>query len=117
MDTCPCCGYKVFEESGNYEICPICFWEDDAVQAADPWFEGGANTPSLFEAQKNFRKYGAMEKRFQSNVRKPIENDEKDQEWRQVNNSDQKFVTTPREIEEQRKQNKIISYEYWKRNA
>lgn len=31
--TCPCCGYKTLEEEvrGSYEICPICFWEDDSV--------------------------------------------------------------------------------------
>ena len=62
-------------------------------------------------------KYGAMEKRFQSNVRKPIETDEKDQEWRPISKSDKIFIITPREIEEQRRQNKIIPYEYWKRNA
>ena len=28
---CPCCGYKTLSESasGTYEICEICFWEDD----------------------------------------------------------------------------------------
>ena len=117
METCPCCGYKVFEQSGNYEICPICFWEDDGVQLADPWFAGGANVPGLVEAQKNYKKYGAMEKRFQGNVRKPTDNDEKDSEWRLVDESDREFVTTPREIEEQLKNNRVIPYEYWKRNA
>jgi hypothetical protein len=117
METCPCCGHKVFEQSGNYEICPICFWEDDGVQLADPWFAGGANVPGLVEAQKNYKKYGAMEKRFQGNVRKPTDNDEKDSEWRLVDESDREFVTTPREIEEQLKNNRVIPYEYWKRNA
>ncbi len=117
MDTCPCCGYKVFDQSGNYEICPICFWEDDSVQSADPWFTGGANRPSLHEAQRNYVQYGAMEQRFQGNVRKPTDKDEKDQEWRPVNESDRNFVTTPREIEEQRDCNIIIPYEYWRRSA
>ena len=42
MQTCACCGYQTIEAKGDYEICPICFWEDDPVQEADPWFEGGA---------------------------------------------------------------------------
>ncbi len=117
MNTCPCCGYKVFEERGNYEICPICYWEDDDVQLADPWFEGGANTPSLVAAQKNYTKFGSMEQRFQKNTRKATESDEKDSEWRPVDDSDREFITSPREIEEEQKNYKSIPYEYWKRNA
>ncbi|MEH7657210.1 CPCC family cysteine-rich protein, partial [Bacillus velezensis] len=32
--TCPCCGYRTIEEEppGTYEICNICYWEDDEVQ-------------------------------------------------------------------------------------
>ena len=30
---CPGCGYLVFDEPpGSYEICPICFGEDDLAQ-------------------------------------------------------------------------------------
>lgn len=116
MITCPCCGYKVFEESGCYEICPICFWEDDSVQSADPWYDGGANVPSLFEAQNNFVKYGAMEYRFKKNVREPGTNEEKDPNWRPVNESDRGYVRTPTEIENLRDQGTIIPYDYWLRN-
>jgi hypothetical protein len=52
---CPCCGYLVFEEEpGSYDICPICFWEDDLSQLR--WLDsaGGANRPSLIEAQVTF---------------------------------------------------------------
>ncbi len=50
--TCPCCGYKTIEEEppGTYEICNICYWEDDEVQFNDPDFEGGANEVSLRQA-------------------------------------------------------------------
>ena len=27
--TCPCCGYKTLDDEHEYEICPICYWEDD----------------------------------------------------------------------------------------
>ncbi|WP_286674588.1 CPCC family cysteine-rich protein, partial [Clostridium sp. ZBS4] len=26
---CPCCLYQTIKERGRYEICPVCFWEDD----------------------------------------------------------------------------------------
>ena len=32
--TCPCCGYKTLDEEppNTYDICEICFWEDDGFQ-------------------------------------------------------------------------------------
>ena len=27
---CLCCGYWTLESRGEYDICPVCFWEDDA---------------------------------------------------------------------------------------
>jgi uncharacterized Zn finger protein (UPF0148 family) len=40
---CPVCGKHTFEQSGNYEICPICEWENDPLQAKHPDYDGGAN--------------------------------------------------------------------------
>ena len=30
---CPCCGLYTFDEktNGNYDTCPVCFWEDDPI--------------------------------------------------------------------------------------
>lgn len=81
--TCPCCGYKTLDEEppDTYNICPICFWEDDGVQFKDPDFAGGANKVSLREGQKNFLIFGACEKEMVSYVRKPNQNDKKDTDW------------------------------------
>jgi len=62
MHPCPSCGYDVFgEPPGSYDICPICFWEDDIVQLAFPDLAGGANKCSLIEGQHNFAAFGACE--------------------------------------------------------
>lgn len=74
---CPCCGYDTFIEkpTGTYQICGICFWEDDPVQFEDLNFKGGANKVSLIQGQRNFEKFGACEKDMETNVREPNDND------------------------------------------
>jgi len=82
---CPCCGYLVFDGGpGSYDVCPICFWEDDAVQLEFATNGGGANKASLVEAQQNFVSFGACEERSKPDVRRPTEADERDPTWRRV---------------------------------
>ena len=38
-------------EPEGWEICPVCNWEDDHVQAKYPDMRGGANDASLNEAR------------------------------------------------------------------
>ena len=85
------------------------------MQIAAPWFEGGANKPSLVQSQRNYVELRAMEERFVSNVRAPTGDDVGAPDWRLVREEDKVNVTTPREIEELREQGKIVPYEYWKR--
>lgn len=84
--TCPSCGFKTLERKppGTFEVCPICFWEDDNVQFDDPDYVGGANSISLREAQKNFIKFGVSDKKFIKNVRRPTRADIKDPAWNLV---------------------------------
>ena len=51
---CPVCGEYVFDEVGDYDICPICGWKNDKLQMKDPDFEGGANKMSLNQAIKAY---------------------------------------------------------------
>lgn len=83
--TCPCCGYLVFDESpGSYDICPICFWEDDITQLKYPAWNTGANQVSLIDGQRNYIRYGASELRFLHNVRPASQSEPIDPEWRMV---------------------------------
>ena len=69
---CPCCGYLTLEEAkGDFDICPVCFWEDDPVQNENPDFGGGANHVSLNEAKRNYINIGASDERFIEYVREP----------------------------------------------
>jgi len=80
---CPCCGYLVFDEPpGSFDICPICFWEDDIVQLRFPQMGGGANTLSLHQSQQNYLEHGVSDLRFAGNVRKAKPLDVRDPDWR-----------------------------------
>jgi Cysteine-rich CPCC len=71
---CPCCGFKTLYGKGHYEICPVCFWEDDGQDDHDADdVRGGPNgTLSLTEARANFRNLGACETRALNKVRRPL---------------------------------------------
>lgn len=80
--TCPCCGYKTLTESGCYDICPVCFWEDDPFQLNDPDSEGGANEISLKQAQKNFILFGTYDGETRRNARQLTIEEPKDEYWK-----------------------------------
>ncbi|AMM22498.1 hypothetical protein AX769_16605 [Frondihabitans sp. PAMC 28766] len=69
---------------GSYAICPICFWEDDAAQLADPVNGGGANRVSLVEAQANYWAHGTSEPRLAQFVRQPTGDDVREFGWRPI---------------------------------
>jgi hypothetical protein len=72
---CPCCRFLTLDERGGYEICPVCFWEDDGQDDQDAsWVRGGPNgSISLEQARKNFATFGACEERHRQHVRPPTE--------------------------------------------
>ncbi|PQJ10884.1 hydrolase [Flavipsychrobacter stenotrophus] len=74
---CACCGYYTLGEGSIYDICPVCFWEDCAVQNEDPDDSGGPNHVSLKEAKANYKQYEVVELQFKEHVRKPTEEEMK----------------------------------------
>lgn len=71
---CPCCGWYTLdhEADGSYDICPVCYWEDDPVQLEEPDCEGGANRLSLNQSRRNYREFGACEERLIPFTRDPF---------------------------------------------
>ena len=59
---CPCYYMPTLDERASFDICTICFWEDDGQDTDDAGIiRGGPNHDySLKEARENFVKYHTM---------------------------------------------------------
>ncbi|GEM_PF-1650224 len=57
---CPCCGYATLDERGGWDICRICWWEDDGQDNHNATaVAGGPNSNiSLGRARLNFIQHG-----------------------------------------------------------
>lgn len=70
MEACPCCNHLTLPERGHYDLCPVCFWEDDGNN--DPDGDPGPNDPTTLRlARRNYVVLGACEERFRHLVREP----------------------------------------------
>jgi hypothetical protein len=69
---CPCCHFKTLHCRAGYEICPVCFWEDDGQDDHDAEeVRGGPNRKlSLTEARNNYKTFGASDSISVNSVRK-----------------------------------------------
>lgn len=96
---CLCCGYRTLDERGVFDICPVCFWEDDCYLIFDKKDENG-NIMSVFcynncdddeydgedimdipsganhlltlrQGRANYQEFGACEKEMLEHCRKP----------------------------------------------
>jgi hypothetical protein len=70
---CPCCRSLTLHGRGGFEMCPVCWWEDDGQDDHDAHVvRGGPNGRiSLAEARENYRRFGASEACYADSVRKP----------------------------------------------
>lgn len=73
MIRCPCCKYLTITEIDEVivDICPVCFWQYDAVGQSVPDKVIGPNKISLNEARNNYIRFGAIRKEVLPFVRPP----------------------------------------------
>lgn len=76
---CPCCLFATLHGRGDYEIGPVCGWEDDGQDDHDAdEVRGGPNSDiSLTAARENFRRLGAFIAEASQDVRAPTDEDRK----------------------------------------
>ena len=62
-NACPCCGYATLDARGEYDICTVCWWEDDGQDNDDAnVVRGGPNSNvSLTRARINFLSTGIFQ--------------------------------------------------------
>lgn len=70
---CACCGFHtlIHQEPLFFEVCPVCYWENDPIQNDDSDYTGAANQISLNEAIKNYKIFGACQEKYSNLVREP----------------------------------------------
>jgi hypothetical protein len=70
---CPCCHYRTLEDRGGYDVCPVCFWEDDGQDdsTADEVWGGPNHDLTLTAARANYQRIGASSERVLAQVRPP----------------------------------------------
>lgn len=69
---CPVCGHRTLESLHDWDICPVCFWEDDVDLLGREDASSPANGMTVSEAQANFILYGVCKLQYKGNVRPPM---------------------------------------------
>jgi len=83
--TCPCCGHRTLTEGpGDYDLCPVCSWEDDGMHADDAASMNGPNGVTLAEGQRRYRRYGTSALHAIGKVRPPTPDEPRDPDWQPV---------------------------------
>ena len=58
LHQCPCCDYFSLPTRGEYDICNVCFWEDNGIDVDEPDEYSGPNNMALREGRQNFLQVG-----------------------------------------------------------
>ena len=69
-------------EPGFHKVCPVCGWEDNLAQLRFPLMPASCNRVSLYDAQRNYRAFGAAERTNRGLTRRPVEGEEREPGWR-----------------------------------
>ena len=56
---CVICNFRTLNTKGEYEICRVCFWEDDGSSVDD---YSNVNSLNVVDAKNNFINFGAVSK-------------------------------------------------------
>ena len=66
---CPCCLHYTLGGIACYDICPVCFWEDDGTTGEHGFSPNGI---PLTEGRENFKILGASKEDMLKHCRPPL---------------------------------------------
>ncbi|RKQ51701.1 Cysteine-rich CPCC [Roseivirga pacifica] len=94
LESCPCCGYRTIGARGNYDICKVCWWEDDGQDNQHPErIIGGPNYGiSLAMGRYNYLSYGLYDPKRTDLIRLKADENEFER-GRIFEFADNKFLT------------------------
>lgn len=60
LEACPCCGYRTLEDLSGFDICTVCWWEEDGSDndLNDTLLGGPNQGVTLISARINFIRFG-----------------------------------------------------------
>lgn len=100
MYPCPCCGYKTLPGRGDYDLCPVCRWEDEG---GEPWEYSGPNGQTLVEAQQEYLAERRPYRLRPGKVRPPKRHESRDPDWRPYELTDDLMARVQRTNEDNRR--------------
>ena len=81
--TCFTCGHQTLDARCDWDICPVCLWEDDIlVQSDEDDRKSPANSMTVSEAQANYMRFGACSEAMAKSVREPSLDEPLDSNWK-----------------------------------
>lgn len=69
---CPCCDCWTLTQTGSWEICMVCWWQDDPLQNERPDVTGANVGLTLQQARGNYRATGHAKPEKELDVRRPM---------------------------------------------
>jgi hypothetical protein len=70
FEACPCCGRRTIDERGHYDICTVCWWEDNGQDNANSDMISGPNQGlTLTQARYNYLRFGIYNPKRQDLVK------------------------------------------------
>ena len=71
---CDCCGYNTLDSKWEFEICPVCFWEDNvhAYEEPDVIHYNPNHSTSLMRARHNYARIGCYHPDYAHDVRQAL---------------------------------------------